>query len=244
MSAKLIFYDLPSKQGTAWSLNPWKTRMVLNYKSIPYTTCWIEYPDLAPILSSFSIPPNDSSNPDYKFPADYSSPAVKLPNGTYLMDSWPIAHKLEELYPTPSLHLHDPIVVTVRDQTSKIMTPLTGFTITRVPRNLLNPRSAEYFESTRKVRFGMPLSEVEEKWGTDEYWEEARGPVMQLVEWLKEGGGPYFLGDMVSYADFIFVSAMHMMKRIDVNVFRRFLEFDAALPKLYDACKRWLEKDD
>ncbi|KAH4075478.1 hypothetical protein HBH92_042280 [Parastagonospora nodorum] len=242
MSSQIIFYDLPSKQGTAWSLNPWKIRMVLNFKQIPYTTSWIEYPDLAPQLSSLGIPPNDRSAPDYK--TDYAIPTITMPDGTHMMDSWPIAHKLEEIHPSPSLRLDDPIVLKVRDQIANIMKPLTGFVIPKVPKRVLNERSAVYFNETRKERFGMSLVEVEETMATGEKWEEARVPVLEAVGWLEESGGPYFLGETVSYADFIFVGMMHMIKRLDEDVFQRFLAYDPALPKLYDACKPWLEKDD
>jgi hypothetical protein len=75
MSSQVTLYDLPSQQGTSWSLNPWKSepsfvitysisyvanniylaRMILNYKSIAYTTQWVEYPDLGPTLSSLFV---------------------------------------------------------------------------------------------------------------------------------------------------------------------------------------------
>jgi glutathione S-transferase len=167
--------------------------MVLNFKQIPYTTSWIEYPDLAPKLSFLSIPPNDRSAADYK--TDYAIPAITLPDGTHMMDSWPIAHKLEDLCPSPSLHLDDPIVARVRDQIAHIMKPLTGFVIPKVPKRVLNERSAVYFNETRKERFGMSLVEVEEKLATEEMWEEARGPVMEAAGWLRQKGGPYFLGE-------------------------------------------------
>jgi hypothetical protein len=35
-----------------------------------------------------------------------------------------------------------------------------------------------------------------------------------------------------------------MMQRIDEGLFERFLAFDPAFPKLYEASKQWLEKDD
>jgi glutathione S-transferase len=160
------------------------------------------------------------------------------------MDSWPIAHTLESLYPSPSLHLSNPIVIKIRDHIPNIMKPLTGFTIPKAPTKLLNPRAAEYFNETRKERFGMSLVEVEEKTATDEKWEEARKPVMEAADWLKSSGGPFFLGETVSYADFIFVGMMHMMKRMDEEVFQRFLEFDPVFGKLYEACEPWLKKDD
>jgi hypothetical protein len=74
-SQEVVLYDLPSQQGVAWSLNPWKSapinpnpqynntntqkaRMVLNYKKIPYTTEWVEYPDLEPKVSHFPTKEN------------------------------------------------------------------------------------------------------------------------------------------------------------------------------------------
>jgi hypothetical protein len=111
------------------------------------------------------------------------------------MDSWPIAHTLESLYPSPSLHLSNPMITRVRDHIPAIMKPLTGFLIPKAPTRLLNPRSAEYFNETRKERFGMSLVEVERTTAVDEKWEEARGAVEEAAGWLKSGGGPFFLGE-------------------------------------------------
>jgi hypothetical protein len=67
MSSQTILYDLPSKQGTAWSLNPWKSkhslnpsravlteaaRLILNFKGIDYKTEWVEFPDIEPKMKS------------------------------------------------------------------------------------------------------------------------------------------------------------------------------------------------
>ena len=77
--------------------------MILNYKRIPYTTEWVEYPDLAPKFRTLNIPPNPKDAPGYF--ADYSSPCLQYSDGTYQMDSWPIAHELEKRYPEPSLQV-------------------------------------------------------------------------------------------------------------------------------------------
>jgi hypothetical protein len=188
-------------------------RLVLNYKKIDYKTEWVEYPDLAPklkalcvipssslsdqaqytdIISYSGIPPNDPKSPGYH--TDYSSPTMRYADGTYMQDSWPIAHKLEEIYPSPSLHLDDPIVVQVRDQIDEIMSPIRGFFIPKVPVVLLNKSSADYFFETRKKRFGMELAEVERTLATDEQWEKARAPAEKTGQWLRKNGGPFFLG--------------------------------------------------
>lgn len=49
---------------------------------------------------------------------------------------------------------------------------------------------------------------------------------------------------LVSYADFIFVSMLHFLKRVDEHVFKRYMELDEAFPKVYSACEQWLEKQD
>jgi len=215
--------------------------MILNYKDIPYTTEWVEYPDLAPKFKALSIPPNPKDAPGYF--AEYSSPAIKYANGTYQMDSWPIAHSLEKQYPTPSLHLDDPIVVQIRDHLPNIMGPIRALLIPRVV-FLLNERSAEYFHETREKMFGKKLEQVEKDADVSECWEKTKGPVKEAGDLLRKNGGPFFLGETVSYADFILVSMLHFVKRANEDVYKKLMALDDALPKIYEASKQWLEKED
>lgn len=171
--------------------------MILNFKHIPYTTQWVEYPDLAPTLSSLNIPPNPKSAPGYFAP--YTSPAIKYANGTFGMDSWPIAHALETQYPTPSLHLDNPIVVQVRDLVGNLATPLRPHNIPKVPL-ILPERSAEYFYATRKEQFGASLQEVERTLATEEAWGKADAPAKELGNLLRKNGGPFFLGETGRFA--------------------------------------------
>lgn len=166
--------------------------MALNYKSIPYKTSWTEYPDLASTFTTLGIPPNDPSNP--AFYASYTSPAIQYADGTLSLDSWLIAHALEQQYPSPSLHLDDPIVVQVRDHILEITKPLMPHLIPKVPA-VLTERSAEYFYRTREVRFGAPLQEIERTKANEECWREVQGPVEVVGDWLRRNGGPFFLGE-------------------------------------------------
>ena len=43
MSDEIVLYDLKNKHNKCWSLNPWKTRLILNLKGLKYRTEWIEY---------------------------------------------------------------------------------------------------------------------------------------------------------------------------------------------------------
>ncbi|KAF1944445.1 hypothetical protein EJ02DRAFT_452309 [Clathrospora elynae] len=239
-SSGVVLYDLPSKQGTTWSLNPLKTRMILNYKKIDYTTEWVEYPDLAPTFKTLGIPPNPKDAPGYY--ADYSSPAIKYPDGTYQMDSWPIAHELEKRYPNPSLHLDDPIVLKIRDHISNMVGPIVPHVIPRIAL-LLNKSSADYFYETRKEHFGKSLQDVEKDAPADA-WEKAEGPARETGDLLRKHGGPFFLGETISYADFIFVAMLHFLGRANPDAFKRFMALDDTFPRVYEASKQWLEKDD
>ncbi|KAI8936485.1 hypothetical protein NX059_006890 [Plenodomus lindquistii] len=237
--SKVILYDLANKQNTGWSLNPWKTRMVLNYKGIAYKTEWLEYPDVASTLSSFGIPPAPKDAPGYF--VDYTIPAIRYADGSFAMDSWPIAHDLEKQYPEPSLHLDNAIVTQVRDLIGDLFKPLRPHILPRVPL-LLPERSAEYFYRTRKEQFGKPLQEVGAEAG-EANWEEAKKQAKVVGDLLRKHGGPFFLGETVSYADFILVSALHFFKRVDEGMFQKLMALDPSFDKVYEASKQWLEKD-
>lgn len=46
-----------------------------------------------------------------------------------------------------------------------------------------------------------------------------------------------------SYADFIVISLMHFIKRINEKQFDRMMATDPAFTELYTACDKWLAKD-
>lgn len=167
--------------------------MVLNYKGVDYKTEWVEYPDLVRTLKAFGLPPNDPNAPGYF--TDYSSPSIRYEDGTVSMDSWRIVHELEDRYPSPSLHLDDPIVVKIRDQIDKIRDPLAPHITPKVPRVLLNKVSAEYFELTREERFGLPLTQLEAEKANEQCWEDVKAPAKEAADLLKKHGGPFFLGE-------------------------------------------------
>jgi glutathione S-transferase len=179
-----------------------------------------------------------------------------------MMDSWKIAHELEKRYPSPSLHLDNPITIQVRDHIKKFMGPLESVLLPKVPA-ILQERCAEYFNRTREEWwYKMPLSEYAKTKDVDECFSEAEGPAKEIAELLKKNGGPFFLGEtgescyqsmgeglwanrvIVSYADFIFVAFLQFVKRLDESAFERFVGFDDAIRKVFDASKEWLEKDD
>ena len=214
------------------------------------------------LIHQSGLPPNDPNDPGYS--TDYSSPAIRYADGSYEMDSWHIIQKLEKQYPTPSLHLDDPIVEKLR--TITIVKPLVPHLIPKVPRLLLSKVSADYFYLTREEAFGKPLEQVERE-ATEEQWEEMKPIAQEIGNLLREKSGPFFLGDTsksavrlccfsttclcshtdecaVSYADVIFVTYLKFLERLDADIFERYLALDPEFPKVYDACKEWLARED
>lgn len=176
--------------------------MVLNFKKIDYETDWVEYPDLAPRWKALGIPPNDKNDPGYF--ADYSSPVIRYADGSYQMDSWLIAHALEKQYPTPSLHLDDPVVLQIRDHVAAMTKPLVPLAISQVPVVLLNKPSADFFYETREKAFGKPLEQVRSEADEEKCWEEAAAAAKVTGDLLRKNGGPFFLGETGKLARFVY----------------------------------------
>lgn len=84
-SEPITFFDIPSKDGTPWSFNPWKSegipdlnvmtikltsdlaRFLLNYKGLDYKTEWVHSPSPNRKTQALTEPPRSNtptSNPD------------------------------------------------------------------------------------------------------------------------------------------------------------------------------------
>jgi len=242
----IILYDIPSRSRLhSWSLNTLKARLVLNYKKVEYVTMWTEYPEIAPTFKNAGILPNKEGMP-------YTCPVIRFPRSPtseprWVMDSHAIATALEQEFPSPPLHLDHPILPQVMATMSKAAMALAPVFIPRVLRDILNPRSIPYFTRTREDRFGMSMDELEKsEKGGDKAWENAAPHLSELAGLLKENGGPFLMGKTVSFADFVVLALLQMLKRIsyDGDAFDRVVQTDPSFPVLYEACAEWLKRDD
>ncbi|KAI9462583.1 hypothetical protein HD554DRAFT_1450671 [Boletus coccyginus] len=81
----IILYDVPSSIPQPWAPNVWRIRLILNYKRLPYRTCWVEFPDVEKTLRAINAPPT-SIRPDGR--PVYTLPAIldptRMSTGTYL----------------------------------------------------------------------------------------------------------------------------------------------------------------
>jgi glutathione S-transferase len=162
------------------------------------------------------------------------------------MDSRQIANHIEKTHPQPPVHLDSPYLTKVEELVISIFAPLRPICYMRVPANLLNEASKPYWLTTRAERVGMPLDEHERQSGGEAAYRGSEPHLKQITSLLQENSdGPYFMGRTVSYADFVWVSALVFFKRVDGALFEQVLKRtgdEAAHVALLDACEPWLKR--
>ena len=187
-----------------------------------------------------SLPPNEKGT-------EYTIPTVKLSDGTWMMDSYKIAAALDKLHPSPPLDLHSPYQAKVEQIGAKITASIVPLCYSRVPVNVLNEASVDYWYTTRRQRLGMTVQEYEEKNGGEAAYAGAEPYIKQMTELLKENEGPFFMGSQVTYADFEWVALLVFFKRVDEAIFTEVMKRtgdEAVHNLLLDACAPWLKRND
>ena len=94
----VIFYDIASREPrTTFAANPWKTRLALNFKGVPYQTQWVEMPDITAVREKLGVPANRTlpdGTPYHTLPVIQDTTTGKL-----IGDSFEIALYLDNAYP-------------------------------------------------------------------------------------------------------------------------------------------------
>jgi glutathione S-transferase len=172
----------------------------------------------------------------------YTIPSIRL-DGKHIMDSTAIARALEAAHPAPSLHLDHPMQTRVKEVLIKAFIPIRGDVIPQIPEHVLSPGSIEYWVRTRTADLG-DLATYRKEHGGEQAYQKAHAPLEEAAALLKENGGPFFLGEQASYADFLWTSFVLFVKRATEEGFQRMMSVDEALKKHFEACMPWTEKDD
>lgn len=186
---KIIFYDIDNiltPPTRSWSPATCRTLLALRHRKLPYTRVAVSYPDIAALLKSKGVAP------DQKGPTPYTLPAIDMitasdddiavneandepgnethaEHGTVvqtIMDSEPISHALEAAVPPSSAHpslypLRRSAALAARMQAvvAAGATAARMHVLPAVPR-ILDARGREYFERTRREWLGRSLDEV------------------------------------------------------------------------------------
>jgi glutathione S-transferase len=130
----------------------------------------------------------------------------------------------------------------------KFMSELSPLYVPGVATQILGEGSLEYFYTTRLEDFdGVPLDEVRKQQGEGAF-ERSEPFAREITALLTESSsGPYFLGDTVSYTDFMWAANLLFFKRLGNEVYQEVLRItgdpDAHI-RFMDALSPWTERDD
>ncbi|KAK4093045.1 hypothetical protein ACCO45_012045 [Purpureocillium lilacinum] len=239
-SGTYTLFDIPTKAPRrCWSMNTWRTRLLLNYKGLDYKTEWVEYPNIRPRLNQH-VSPNEQG-------VQFTLPAIQMPDGSYVMDSYKIAEIIEEKHPEPSLPLDQPLLLKFRKILIEFMGALTPIYVPGVAQRILGDESIDYFLKTRQEDVGMPLYEYGKLRGPGSF-DRAEPFARQMTELLKETrSGPYFLGDRLTYVDFIWAGILLFFKGLGDDEYQEILKRSGdaeAHTSFLESLSAWTERDD
>lgn len=161
------------------------------------------------------------------------------------MESMNIAQKLEELHPSPSLHLDTGIHETVSAALSKAAGPLLPVFMPIVGRSIVVDSDKEWFEADRSKRFGTSMADWEATKGGQQAWDAARPGLIELKKVLKENKkdeGPFILGSTPTYGDLVILSFIMFFKA--TGLYGKWVEeYDGAeMDVLWEAGGKWCER--
>jgi glutathione S-transferase len=170
-----------------------------------------------------------------------------MPNGSYVMDSYKIADIIEEKHPEPSLALNTPVQLKFRSILIPFMGELGPIYVPGTAKRILGEESLEFYYTTRHEDLGMPLDDYE-KQNSPGAFERAEPFAREITALLNEtSSGPYFLGDTVSYADFMWAATLLYFKYLGTEeyqeVLRRTGDAETHI-KFLDAMSLWTERND
>jgi len=206
-------YDLTGANNLRFSPFCWRTKAVMAYKNIPYTTTPIRFSDKAKLA----------------FSGQDRVPVIK-DNGKVVYDSWTIAEYLETAYPNqkifPGLGLKEACRFFNLYVDRTVHTALFPVVVTDIF-ECVDPADRDYFRKSREERMGMKLETAAVK--RPEFRARMRAVMGDLN--LAIAGQEYFFGTM-TYADFCLFGSFKWIIAVSLEPF-----LDAT-PALKDWWKR------
>jgi len=176
-------YDLVGAKDLRPSPFCWRTKAVLTYKKIPYTT----------------VPVRFTEKDKIAFSGQDRVPVIK-DNGTVVYDSWTIARYLEEKQPDPKIFPGLGLKEACRFFNLYVDRTVHPACIMLVLNDIfakIEPGDRAYFRADREKRFGMTLEAIAAK--RDENRPKLHAVLSDLNATIS--GQDYFFGQL-TYADF------------------------------------------
>ncbi|CAE6337432.1 unnamed protein product [Rhizoctonia solani] len=246
----IVFYDLADANNRSWSFNPYKTRLSLNYKRLPYRVVYLSFPDIEPKLKELGVPPVSETFPRYTLPVIADPSADPEGNPTYVSDSFKIALYLDEKYPAPkypaifSAGTHGLQSLLMTEYFPTLISVIIGLCLPNVLR-ILDARSIEHIRRTRgsNVIAEPPSKEVKLK--LFKHAQQKFETLMHSLD-LNSGSGPFVLGSQVSFIDFSIGGLLHFVQKSeaeDSTLFEELLGWSDGKWGIYWEGIQQIEKD-
>jgi glutathione S-transferase len=239
-SSPIVFYDIASRppvEKNCYSPNPWKTRLALNFKGLPYSTSWVALPDIAKVRSSLKVPPCRKFADGTDF---FTLPIIEDPATDSLIgDSFDIAVYLQNTYPNSGagdlfpaqtidyVFTHDlALLVPLSECRESEFPEYAKFNVNvdaafsahvqlTVQGFPFDPATAEISKAEFVRRAGVTCWEDfalvgEEREKMKDSFRNMLGGLAKLF--LRDTRGPFLLGTRASYADLIVGGWLRMMR--------------------------------
>jgi len=199
----ITLYDIASTHPRqAWSPNTAKAKYALNFKGVPYTTVFLEYPEIEPLCKKIGAKPTSQTSPQYTLPVIYD-PSTD----TVVSDSIEIARYLDATYPNTPRLIPEGTAAFHYAFTEAFEATLPPFLTYALPASLpaLNAASQDYFRQTREKLFGGRRLEDVTPTGEEHVvmWKKLEDAFGQIDGWIHKNGtnSKYFMGETICYAD-------------------------------------------
>ncbi|KAH7337657.1 hypothetical protein B0J17DRAFT_629209 [Rhizoctonia solani] len=213
----IIFYDLHDGKGASWSPNPYKTRLSLIHKGLPFRVEYLLLAEVEPKLKELGVGPSSDTFPHYTLPmiADPSNDPDGEP--TYVAESFAIAIYLDEKYPAPKYPAIFPLGtrgvqhLLVNQYIPSLAALMIPLLYPKLPQ-LLDEQSMDYIRRTRSPEALKPLPKEE----VTKRWQEVQDKFNGLAKALDLNGREGFImGSQPSFIDFLFGGLFNYMEKLD-----------------------------
>ena len=181
-------------------------RYALNYKGIPFKTEYVKHIELEKVMKEKGIPPSSNLHPTATY--KYALPSIfDTSTGVGVSESHHIAEYLDKTYPDTPKVIPPGTEVLQTAWIEAVMTnfgALWQFSMPKTLNLIVDDESREYFHRTRTFMFGKDLNDLTPKgeaWGTA--IKELEKGFNAIDQWILKSGGPYVMGDIPSFADFV-----------------------------------------
>ncbi|KAK2762267.1 hypothetical protein FQN54_001277 [Arachnomyces sp. PD_36] len=269
-SNPITFYDIamkPPVEKNCCSPNPWKARLALNFKGVPYKTTWVPLPEVANVRTSLKVPPTRKFADGSDF---HTLPIIQDPSSDALVgDSFDIAVYLQDKYPESGAgdlfpdqkldytfsHPTIPVPLTEMRQCGNpeyakfnvnVDAAFSAHVQLAVKCFPLDPATAETTKKAFAKRAGASSWDDfhladEDRVKMLEAFRETLGGLGELF--LKDTSGPFILGAKACYADLIVGGWLHNMNAtLPQEEWEQVRSWhDGLFGKLYDALEVYAE---